>query len=228
MKINIWSDIRCPFCYIGKHKFEAALQKFPHKDKVEVIWRSFELDPHLKTRIDLNMYDYFAELKGMSREQAIQMNDQVKQVAGEIGLEMNLEQSVVANSFNGHRLIQLAKAKGFGAEAKEALFKAHFTDGKNIDNIAILTRIGVSIGLDKEEVTEMYHSGTYAEEVKQDEYLAQSLGVRGVPFFVFDDKYAVSGAQSPEVFSQTLEKAWTEYYKSSTNHEDPRQRKLEY
>ena len=148
------------------------------------------------------------------------MNDQVKQIAGEIGLEMNIERSVVANSFNGHRLIQLAKANSLGAEAEEALFRAHFTEGRNIDSIAVLTQIGLSIGLNKDEVTEMYHSGTYAEEVKQDEYLAQSIGVRGVPFFVFDDKYAVSGAQSPEVFLQMLEKAWVEYDVSSTKYEE--------
>src|SRR5690606_5091801 len=110
MKVNIWSDIRCPFCYIGKHKFEKALAGFPHKEKVEVIWRSFELDPNLKTSKNLSTYDYLAAAKGISREQAVQMNQQVLEIASEVGLEFNLDKSLVANSFNGHRLIQLSKS----------------------------------------------------------------------------------------------------------------------
>lgn len=210
MQVNIWSDIRCPFCYIGKRKFEAALEKFPHKDKVEVIWRSFELDPNLITRKDISMYDYFAELKGMTREHAVQMNNQVSQVAKEVGLDFNIEQSVVANSFDGHRLIQLAKAHGLGSEAEEALFKAHFTDGENIDDQKVLINIGRSIGLDESEINQMYASEAYSAEVREDQKLAQSIGVRGVPFFVFNDKYAVSGAQSPESFLEVLEKAFSE------------------
>lgn len=211
MQVNIWSDIRCPFCYIGKRKFEAALEKFPHKDKVEVIWRSFELDPNLITREDISMYDYFAELKGMTRDHAVQMNNQVSQAAKEIGLDFNIEQSVVANSFDGHRLIQLAKTQGLASEAEEALFKAHFTDGKNIDDRNVLLQLGVSIGLEESAVSRMYDSDAYAAEVNEDVKLAQSIGVRGVPFFVFNDKYAVSGAQSPEAFLEVLEKAFSEY-----------------
>src|SRR5690606_10132638 len=210
MQVNIWSDIRCPFCYIGKRKFEAALEKFPHKDKVEVIWRSFELDPSLITREDISMYEYFAELKGMTRDHAVQMNNQVSQAAKEIGLDFNIEQSVVANSFDGHRLIQLAKANGLGPEAEEALFKAHFTEGKNIDDKKVLLQIGISIGLEESAIKQMYASEAYAVEVREDQKLAQSIGVRGVPFFVFNDKYAVSGAQSPEAFLEVLEKSFAE------------------
>ncbi|MEX2594839.1 MAG: DsbA family oxidoreductase [Anditalea sp.] len=217
IKVNIWSDIRCPFCYIGKHKFEAALEKFSQKDKVEVIWRSFELDPHLKTRTDLNMYDYFADLKGMSREHAEKMNDQVVQIAKEVGLNFNIDKAVVANSFNGHRLLQLAKSKDLGAEAEEQLFKAHFTEGKNIDDKEILTQLGISIGLNEEEVSEVLSSNAYAEEVREDESMAQNIGVRGVPFFVFNDKYAVSGAQSTETFLETLEKSWEEFEGNGEN-----------
>lgn len=217
MKINIWSDIRCPFCYIGKRKFEAALEKFPHKDKVEVVWRSFQLDPNLKTQPDTDMYKYFADLKGITRGQAEQMNNHVKEIAREVGLIFNFEKAVVVNSFNAHRLIQFAKAKDLGAGAEEQLFKAHFTESKNIDDKEVLLQIGSSIGLDEKEVKAVLSSNAYASEVKQDELQAQSIGVRGVPFFVFNDKYAVSGAQSPEAFFQTLEKSWKEFEKEKEN-----------
>lgn len=215
MKVNIWSDVRCPFCYIGKHKFEAALEKFPHKDKIEVIWRSFELDPNLETRTDIDIYDFFAELKGTTRDHAEQMNNHVAQIGKEIGLEFNLDKSVVANSFDAHRIIQLAKTKGLGNEAEEQLFKVHFTEGRNIDDHATLKEVGISIGLDEKEVEEVLTSGDFSEEVRNDEYMAQSIGVRGVPFFVLNDKYAVSGAQSPETFLQALKKSWEEYEKES-------------
>src|SRR5690554_7744666 len=118
MKINIWSDIRCPFCYIGKRKFEAALDKFPDKDEVEVIWRSFQLDPNLKTRTDISTYDYFAEIKGKSKEEAIQMHQYVNEVAGQVGLRFDFDKAIVANSFNAHRLIQLARTKGLRSEER--------------------------------------------------------------------------------------------------------------
>lgn len=215
MKINIWSDIRCPFCYIGKKKFEAALEQFPYKDKVEVVWRSFELDPYLKTQTDKNIYEFFAELKGISVEKAKELNLSVKQAASLIGLDFNLDNMVVANSFKGHQLIQLAKTKNLGAEVEEALFKANFTDGKNIDDISVLVQIGTSIGIPEEEVAKAISSNVFRDDVRKDEMEANSIGVRGVPFFVFDDKYAVSGAQSPEVFLQALEKSWGEYSKNS-------------
>src|SRR5690606_38371660 len=148
MEIKIWSDVRCPFCYIGKKKFEAALEKFPQKDKVEVVWKSFQLDPTLKTRTDINTVDYFVETKGVSREQAKLMIGSATQMAKEVGINFNLEESVLANSFNAHRLIQMAKSEGLGAEIEEALFKAHFEDTKNIDDNEVLTETGISIGLD--------------------------------------------------------------------------------
>lgn len=211
MKINIWSDIRCPFCYIGKRKFEAALEKFPHKDEIEVIWRSFQLDPNLKTRTDISTYDYFAEIKGKSREEAVQMHQYVNEIATQVGLDFDFENAIVANSFNAHRLIQFARTKGLGDEAEELLFKSHFTDGKNIDDKGVLMEIGISLGLEEAAVKEVLASDAYTKEVQEDELRARSIGVRGVPFFVFNDKVAVSGAQSPEVFLETLNKSWTEY-----------------
>lgn len=211
MKINIWSDIRCPFCYIGKRKFEAALDKFPHKDEVEVIWRSFQLDPNLKTRTDISTYDYFAEIKGKSKEEAIQMHQYVNEVAGQVGLRFDFDKAIVANSFNAHRLIQLARTKGLGDDAEELLFKAHFTEGKNIDDNTVLMEIGLALGLGEAVVKEVLETDAFAKEVREDELRAHTIGVRGVPFFVFNDKMAVSGAQSPDIFLDTLNKAWAQY-----------------
>ena len=217
MKINIWSDIRCPFCYIGKRKFEAALEKFPHKDEIEVIWRSFQLDPNLRTRTDISTYDYFAEIKGKSREEAVQMHQYVSDIAAQVGLEFNFENAIVANSFDAHRLIQFARTKGLGDKAEELLFKSHFTEGENIDDKGVLLKIGMSLGLDEAAVKEVLTSDAYTKEVQEDELRARSIGVRGVPFFVFNDKVAVSGAQSPETFLETLNKAWAEYEEERNN-----------
>jgi len=210
MKINIWSDIRCPFCYIGKRKFEMALEKFEQRNAVEVEWKSFELDPGLKTQNDVNATEHLAAIKGISKERANEMQQYVKGIANEVGLDFNADKAVVANSFNGHRLIQFAKTKGLGNEAEEELFKAHFTEGKNIDNTEVLLQTAINIGLDENEAREMLASGAFAKEVKQDEMQAQQFGISGVPFFVLNDKYAVSGAQSPETFLQALEQTWQE------------------
>lgn len=215
MQINIWSDVRCPFCYIGKKKFETALEKFPQKDKVEVVWHSFQLDPDLKTQPDSSTLEYFVKTKGVSEEQAKQMLGHATQMAKEVGLEFNIEESILANSLNAHRLIQFAKTKGLGNEIEEVLFKAHFTEKKNIDDLETLVNIGVSIGLDEKETKEMLASDDFAYEVKQDEMQAKNIGVTGVPFFVFNNKYAVSGAQTPEAFLETLEKSWEEYEKEN-------------
>lgn len=210
MEVKIWSDVRCPFCYIGKRKFEAALADFEHKDQVKITWKSFELDPNIETKEDVNIYDYFAESKGMPREQAVEMFNNVTQIAAEVGLDFKLEQSVLANSFKAHRLIQLAKTRGLGDQMEEVLFNIHFTAGKNIDNESVLIEAGVAAGLDKEVVESLFSSTDFDSDVRIDQLEAQQIGIRGVPFFVFDDKYAVSGAQPPELFLQTLEKAWAE------------------
>ena len=217
MKVNIWSDVRCPFCYIGKRKFEMALEDFPQKDQVEVTWRSFQLDPTLETQKDANIYDYFSKVKGVSKGQAEQMFNNVTQIAKEVGLDFNIEQSIVSNSFNAHRLIQLAKSKGLGDEAEEQLFKIHFIEGKDIDDAETLLQTGIQIGLSETDVQGVLDTNAYEYEVKQDELAAKSIGVSGVPFFVFNDKYAVSGAQSPETFLQVLEKSWQEFEESKKN-----------
>ncbi|MDX1470748.1 MAG: DsbA family oxidoreductase [Flavobacteriaceae bacterium] len=210
MKVNIWSDVRCPFCYIGKKKFEDALEQFPNKDKVEIVWKSFQLDPSLKTDPHTSMLEYFVKAKGVSEEQALEMFSGATKMAEEAGISMNLQEGILANSFNAHRLIQFAKTRNLGNEIKEALFEVHFEKGKNIDDISVLSEVAASIGLDAEEVEQVLNSDAYAYEVKHDEMEAQNIGVRGVPFFVFDDKYAISGAQPVEAFLQTLDKVWEE------------------
>lgn len=212
MKVDIWTDVRCPFCYIGKHKFEKALQKFPQKDNIEVVWHSFELDPYIKTDPEKSIYDHLTENKAISWDRAKQMVAYSSQIGKEIGLNLNQDKSVIANSFNAHRLIQLAKTKNLGSDAEEQLFKTYFEEGKNIDDKATLTQIGTEIGLDDKEVEEVLSSDAFSKEVREDESTAQEIGIHGVPFFIFDQKYAVSGAQSPEVFSEVLEQSWNEHH----------------
>ena len=208
MKVDIWSDVRCPFCYIGKRKFEMALENFEHKDQIEVQWHSFELDPNTVTRPDVNPVDYLAQIKGQPREWAAEMNQRVTDTAAEVGLTFNLENSVVANSFNAHRLIQLAKSNGLDNEIEEKLFIDYFTGGKNIDDKEVLIEAGVAVGLERLAIEMMLNSDSFTDEVRLDQKIAQQIGIQGVPFFVFDQKLAVSGAQPPETFLGALEQAW--------------------
>ena len=209
MKVDIWSDIRCPFCYIGKRKFEMALEQFAHKDHIEVEWHSFELNPNAVTTPGLNAYDYLAQAKGQTREWSVQMHENVSRAGAAVGLDLNFETAIMANSFNAHRLIQLAKAEGLANEMEELLFIAHFIEGKNIDDKAVLLEIGVAGGLEKVAVEELLSSDDFGMEVREDERTAQQMGVNGVPFFVFDHKLAVSGAQPPETFLGAMEQAWS-------------------
>jgi predicted DsbA family dithiol-disulfide isomerase len=212
MNIDIWSDVRCPFCYIGKRNFEAALEKFPNKNEVKVNWHSFQLDPNLETQPEISTLDYFIKAKNVSKEQALQMFENVEKMATDSGLEMDPNSSVVANSFKAHLLLQLAKEKGLANELKEELFKAHFSAAKNIDDKESLLEIAVAAGLERKEAENALDSEEYAYAVKQDEMQAQQIGVRGVPYFVFDNKYGVSGAQPSETFLEVLKKVWTENY----------------
>ncbi|MCW3086288.1 MAG: disulfide bond formation protein DsbA [Bacteroidetes bacterium] len=210
MKIEIWSDVMCPFCYIGKRKFENALAQFEHKEEVEIVWKSFQLNPDQQTVPGKNINQYLAEIKGWSLEQAKSMNDRVTAMAKEVGLEYDFDKAVIANSFDAHRLIQLAKKSGKGDAAEERLFKAYFTEGKNTADREVLVQLGSDIGLDPTQVKEMLESNAYAEDVHKDVYEAQQVGVTGVPFFVLGSKYAVSGAQESATFLQALKTTWSE------------------
>lgn len=210
MNVEIWSDVMCPFCYIGKRKFEAALDQFPHKDQINVIWKSFQLNPDMPTDPSRSVLDHMAEVKGIPVSQAKQMHDHVTAMAREVGLEYNFAQAVVANSFDAHRLVQLAKQHGLGDAAEERIFRAYFTEGRNTADHATLAELGAEIGLDKTEVEQMLQTDAYAEAVAQDIYESRQIGVRGVPFFVINRKYAISGAQPPETFLGALQTAWAE------------------
>ncbi|RZK10275.1 MAG: DsbA family oxidoreductase [Flavobacterium sp.] len=211
MKVEIWSDVMCPFCYIGKRNMEAALKEFPESEEIEIEWKSFQLDPNLPQTATDNHEEYLAKRKGFPVEQVKGMLQTVTNTAKQAGLDFHLEQSVIVNSFNAHRLIQFAKTKGLGDEAEERFFKAYFTEGKDMANLEILTALGSEIGLDEAELQEAFTNDQYAENVYQDIDEAKALGVTGVPFFVFDRKYAVSGAQPPQTFLQTFEKSFGEW-----------------
>jgi predicted DsbA family dithiol-disulfide isomerase len=211
MKVEIWSDVMCPFCYIGKRRLEDALQQLPFNSDIEVEWKSYQLDPDIKNEPGKNVNQYLAERKGVTVSYARQMNEQVTRMAAEAGLEYNLDKAVVANSFDAHRFSHLAAQHGLGNEAEELIFKAYFTEGKNIADIDTLVQLGTEIGLDAAEVKQALETNAHAQAVQQDIDEATAIGVRGVPFFVLDRKYAVSGAQPVEVFKQALEGAYTEW-----------------
>lgn len=210
MKVEIWSDVMCPFCYIGKRKFESALAQFGHADSVEIVWKSFQLNPGMKTDPSKNTIEYLAEVKGWTLDQAKQTTSYVINMANEVGLHYDFDKAVVANSFDAHRFIQYAKKNNKGDAAEESLFKAYFTEGKNTADHAVLIQLGTDIGLNADDVKAVLSGNDYAADVDHDISEAQQIGVTGVPFFVFNRKYAVSGAQPPETFLNTLNKAWSE------------------
>ncbi len=210
LKVEIWSDVMCPFCYIGKRKFEKGLAEFAHKNNVEVIWKSFQLDPSLKTDPNTNINKMLAEKKGWTLEKAKEMNDYVTNLAKQVGLTYNFDKAIVANSFDAHRFSHLAQKHGLQDKAEETLFSAYFTEGKNTADPATLIELGKNIGIDVSEVEEMLVGKKFADEVKKDINEAQQIGVNGVPFFVINRKYAISGAQESSTFLQALNKAWSE------------------
>lgn len=216
MKIEIWSDIVCPFCYIGKRKFEKALSQFKDKDQIEIEWKSFQLSPDKKTEPDKSVYQFLADHKGISLEVAKSMSAQVTNSARQVGLEYDFDKAIPANSFNAHRLLHLAKQYDLQDQAEEVLFKAYFSEGKNIDDIPTLVQFGTDLGLDATEVKNMLDSHQYAPEVQQDIEEAQYLGLRSVPSFVFDRKYLIAGAQDSQLFLEVLEKTFAEWQKVIT------------
>jgi predicted DsbA family dithiol-disulfide isomerase len=215
MTIQIWSDVMCPFCYIGKRKFERALAQFPQKDSVNIVWKSFQLNPDLKTDATKNTTEYLAEAKGWTLDYAKGMSNHVTQLAKQVGLHYDFDKAVVANSFDAHRFSAFAKTKGRQDAAEERLFYAYFTEGKNTADHAVLSQLGEDIGLDGAEIKQMLSSDAFADEVKQDIYEARQFGINGVPFFLFDSKYGVSGAQESTVFLQALTQTYKEMEKTT-------------
>ncbi|WP_166244228.1 DsbA family protein [Paenibacillus turpanensis] len=210
MKVEIWSDFACPFCYIGKRRFEAALKQFPQGEEVEVVYRSFELDPNAPLKVDYDVHQMLAAKYGMTRERAIEMNQSMTDQAAELGLTYNMDTLVVTNTFDAHRLSQYAAAKGKLIPMTERLLKAYFTDSLNLGDREILADLAAEVGLERDEAAQMLESDAFSNDVRDDEQEGAQLGIRGVPFFVIDRKYGVSGAQPSEVFLQALQKAWEE------------------
>ncbi len=207
MHIEIWSDVVCPFCYIGKRRFEAALEQFKDKENVTIEWKSYLLNPDLKTNPDISINQYLANHKGISLEQATQMNEYVTNMALQSGLTYHMEKAIVANSFLAHQFIHFAKENGKQNEAEEVLFRSYFTEGKNIDDMQILMQLGEEIGFESIAVKVALSNGNYQSPVHHDLEEARRIGIQGVPFFVFDRKYAVSGAQEIDVFLKTMDQA---------------------
>jgi len=211
MKVEIWSDVMCPFCYIGKRHFEQALEKLPFKNEIEVAWKSYQLNPEYHNTNNETIYDYLSRSKGMPIEQAKQMTKQVVEMASNAGLTMDFDKNVPANTFDAHRLIHLAAKHGLQDLAEEKLFEAHFVKGLNLGEASVLLDVAEEIGLDRTEAESVLKGDEFAEAVRYDVYESQNLGIRGVPYFVMDRKYGVSGAQPVQAFTDALTQSFTEW-----------------
>jgi predicted DsbA family dithiol-disulfide isomerase len=210
LSVEIWSDIACPWCYVGKRRLEAALARFPHREHVAISWRAFELDPSAPRALDLSV-SYAARLAakyGRSVEDAAGMISNMAGVARGDGIEMDFENIRPGNTFDAHRLRHLAAEQGLGDDAKEALFKAYLSDGRCVGDRETLLAIGVELGLQASAVMAALESDAYADDVRGEEAAARAIGITGVPFFVFDRRFGVSGAQSSAMLLGALTQAW--------------------
>jgi predicted DsbA family dithiol-disulfide isomerase len=209
LKIDVWSDIVCPWCAIGKRRLEAALSRFPHRDDIEVVWRAFELDPSAPAVREGDNATRLAEKYGRTKTQAEAMIQSVTETAAKVGLHFQLARSRSGNTFDAHRVLQLAAARGLQDMVKERFFRGYMSEGQAIGEREVLVRLASEAGLAAEEVRAVLASDRYASEVRADEVAARKLGIHGVPFFVFGGKCAVSGAQPADVVLRALEQAWT-------------------
>jgi predicted DsbA family dithiol-disulfide isomerase len=207
MQVEIWSDIACPWCYVGKRRFEAALAEFEHRDEVTVAWRSFELDPGAPAERGGDHAEHLARKYGSTVEHARAMHDHITGIAAEEGLDFRFDRVRGGNTFDAHRLVHLAAAHDLQDAMKERLMRAYLTEGELMSDHAALTRLAVEVGLPEDETREALATGRFADEVREDQRTGASLGITAVPFFVVNREIAVSGAQPPEVFLALLERA---------------------
>jgi predicted DsbA family dithiol-disulfide isomerase len=207
MNVEIWSDIACPWCYIGKRRFEAALAGFEHRDDVTVTWRSFELDQSAPPEREGERAAHLAAKYGMSVEQAREMEAQMAERGAADGLELRFDIARDGNMFDAHRLLHLAAAHGVQDAAKERFMRAHFTEGEVMSDHGTLVRLAVEAGVPEDEARDTLAGDRFAAEVREDEATARGLGINGVPFFVIDRRYGVSGAQPAELLLEALRKA---------------------
>jgi predicted DsbA family dithiol-disulfide isomerase len=210
MKVEIWSDVVCPWCAIGRARFETALAGFAHRDDVELRWRSFELDPAAPRERTGSLTEHLAGKYGVSAEQAEQMHERMTATAAEDGLEFHFERARGGNTLDAHRLIHLGADRGVQDAVKERFFRAYLTEGERIGDPETLVRLGAEAGLDEDEARAVLASDRYTAEVRADERQAQAYGITGVPFYVIDERYGVSGAQPAESLRHVLETAWNE------------------
>jgi len=210
LTVEIWSDVVCPWCYIGKRRFEAALEAFQHSDEVTVMWRSFELDPEAPREAEGTATERLAAKYGMSLKRAATLHAEMTERGAAEGLEYDFARARGGNTFDAHRMIHLAATYGHQAAAQERLMRAYFTEGEAISDHETLVRLVAELGVDAEEARAALALDRFSEDVREDEQLAAGLGIQGVPFFVLDRRYGVSGAQPPEALLQALERAWGE------------------
>jgi predicted DsbA family dithiol-disulfide isomerase len=205
--VEIWSDVVCPWCYIGKRRFETALDRFEHADEVEILWRSFELDPSAPRDATIDLVDHLAHKYGTDRAGATQMLDRVTEQADGEGLEYHLDRAKRGSTFDAHRLLHAAADQGKQDEMKERLLRAYFTESVAVADRAELRRLAAEIGVDASALDD---DDTYADAVRADIRAARELGVSGVPFFAIDRRYGIGGAQDPDTILQALNEAWRE------------------
>jgi predicted DsbA family dithiol-disulfide isomerase len=210
MQVEIWSDLVCPWCYLGKRRFERALESFGHRDEVTVVYRSFELDASAPPGVTTPTVERLAGKYGMTAGQADDAQRQMEQRAAQDGLEFRMDGLRSGNTRDAHRLLHLAKAHGVQAELAERLHRAYFTEQASIFDHSSLTGLAVEAGLDRDDVIRVLASQEYGDAVDTDEAMAAALGVNGVPLFVVDRRYGISGAQPPEVIAQVLDQAWAD------------------
>ena len=208
MQVEIWSDVICPWCYIGKRRFEMALANFAQRDDVQVIWRSFELDAQAPRQQPGTLNELLASKYHVSPQEAA-MNARVSGVAAEIGLEYHLANARPGNTFDAHRLLHFAAARQLGDRATERIMHAYFSEALPVGDRTVLARLAPEFGISESDALAMLESDDYADAVRADEARAAGFGISGVPFFVFDEKSGISGAQPVEVFTEALQQAGT-------------------
>ncbi|QFF99230.1 DsbA family oxidoreductase [Psychrobacillus glaciei] len=210
MQVEVWSDIACPFCYIGKRRLEAGLEQFAHKDHVQIVYKSFQLNKNARKDITYNAYDALSARSGMSWEEAKEIHERLAKQAEADGLDLRFDTLQLTNTLDAHRLLHFAEQHGKNNEVAELLFKAYFTECKHVGIHETLIAIAAEEGLDPKATAKMLISDQFTDEVRADHLKGESIGVSGVPFYVIDRKYAISGAQPANVFLKALETAWGE------------------
>lgn len=203
--VEIWADLVCPFCYIGKRNFETALSRFDRKAEVKIIWRSFELDPEARNKPGVSIHEHLAEKYGQSVEWAREATERVTSMAAEAGIKFSIDRTVPANTFDAHRLVHLSADRGLGDRAEELIFSAYFTEGRKIGDKQVLAGLADDIGIPADEATGLLEGDGYSKSVREDENEGRKLGINGVPCFLIDRKFMVRGAQPPDVLLKALE-----------------------